>query len=270
MPELPEVETITQGLQPLCNQKLLGVTIHRRNIVFPSKNHFTRILPRQKITSISRRGKYIIFELNRGYNLIFHLRLSGQLILSKKRRLKHDRMVILFKDTRLHFVEPRALGRAYLIESGAQPQELKGLFNLGPEPFEPRFTTRYLKETFNNRKARIKSLLLNQSIVAGLGNIYSDEALFLAKISPLRNANTLSDREITRLHQAVRVILKEAIKYLGTSVSDYKRPDGSLGRFQSLLNVYKREGFPCRICRGLIVRVKVGNRSWRYCPNCQR
>lgn len=270
MPELPEVETIRRELAPIIGRKVTGVSILRRDIIYPRSPHRWQSLSRRKITGIRRRGKYLIIELGRGFKVIFHLRLSGRLILAPAQSLPHDRLIIHFAKTNLHFIEPRVLGRAYLLAPDDRPKELAGFFQLGPEPLDREFTIDYLTRILASRRAKVKSLLLDQSLIAGLGNIYADEALFDAKISPLRPAGSLNPTEIRRLHHSIRKILGLGIRFLGTSVSDYQRPDGRRGSFQRYLKVYRREGLPCLSCGTKIKRVKVGNRSWRFCPNCQR
>ena len=277
MPELPEVETIKRELLAA---QLVGKTIMRciilRNDVIghPSVKCFARLLRNTTIKSIHRRAKYLIFTLDSDKLLIFHLRLSGSIILRKtsEQNTKFARIVLIISDDRkLIFDEPRVLGRIYLLCTGEKPAVLKGYYKLSHEPLSPEFDFAYFKNRIKNRrKAVIKSLLLDQSFCAGIGNIYSDEALFKAGIGPLRRAGTLKHSEIFKLLLSLKHVLRQGILHLGTSVSDYKRPDGSTGGFQNLLNVYGREGEPCRSCGTPIAAKKLGNRTTRFCPKCQK
>ncbi len=274
MPELPEVETIKRELKPfVINKRISKVKIIRSDVIgYPSVRVFKKGVIGKKISKLSRKAKYLIFDLNNNYQIIVHLRLSGQLLVwkHKKDMPKHERIrFYLSNNTFLSFVEPRVLGRVYLVSKDTYPDVLKGLKNLGLEPVDKRFTYDYLASRLKYRKATIKSLLLNQSITAGIGNIYSDEALFLAGIHPLRRANTLSELEIKKLSQALCDVLHAGIKYKGTSVSDYLRPNGSEGKYQFRSYVFGREGEMCRICKTKIEFAKIGNRRTRFCPKCQ-
>ncbi len=274
MPELPEVETIRRELMPgLINQKIVKCVVLRRDIVaYPEPKKFCRMLSREIILDVQRQGKYLILKLTGDKRLIFHLRLSGSIILAKPEMPpeKFTRILLKTSDRQVLFNEPRALGRVYLIKGNEQPHCLKGFFNLGYEPISPEFDFQYFKGILKNRKARIKAILLDQHFCAGVGNIYSDEALFQAGIRPLRRAYTLSTDEVFKLLLSLKKVLNKAIKYAGTTVSDYKRIDGKKGDFQKFLYVYDREGEPCRVCGTKIKITKLGNRGTRYCPKCQR
>jgi formamidopyrimidine-DNA glycosylase len=274
MPELPEVETIRRELIPhIIKRRINRVKVHRPDIVgFPDAKTFVKELTNKRIIALERRAKYLIFRLNNNNSLIVHLRLSGQLRIEKGiKPLRFERVsFFLSGGKRLVFVEPRVLGRVYLIENEKYPDVLKGLKNLGLEPISPEFSFEYLKSKLHGRKGIIKSLLLDQSIAAGVGNIYSDEALFLAGIRPTRRANTLTNEEIRKLARALRTVIQAGIKHKGTSVSDYLRPDGSEGSYQMITYVFNREGEKCRYCPGIVVATKIANRTSRYCPKCQR
>jgi len=274
MPELPEVETIRRELGPkLVGRKITGCAILRPDIIgHPSPPAFKRGLVGKKIIGIGRRAKYLVIELDRGASLIIHLRLSGALIFQSVSDppVKHARLVFKLGRKELVFEEPRVLGRAYLIRNNEKPTVLKGFYNLSPEPIAGNFDFTYLKRKIKHRRAAIKTLLLDQAICAGIGNIYSDEALFRSGIRPNRRACNLRDREIDLLTKKLKEVLVEGIKHYGTTVSDYKRSDGKSGNFQNLLNVYAREDEPCKICGTRIKIKKIGNRSTRYCPKCQR
>ena len=274
MPELPEVETIRRELLPhIINYRINRVKVHRPDTVgYPDAKTFAQELTRKKILDLERQAKYLIFRLNNNHSLIVHLRLSGQLRLENGQKpLRFERIsFFLSKGKRLAFIEPRVLGRVYLVENGKYPDVLKGLQNLGLEPTSNKFSYEYLKSKLQGRKGIIKSLLLDQSIAAGIGNIYSDEALFLARIRPTRRANTLSNKDIMKLAKALRMVIRAGIKYKGTSVSDYLRPDGSEGGYQMRTYVFDREGEKCRHCDKIILAIKISNRTSRYCPKCQR
>lgn len=274
MPELPEVETIRRELLPhIIKRRINRVKVHRRDTVgYPDAKTFTKELTNKRIINLERRAKYLIFRLNNNHSLIVHLRLSGQLRIEKGNKpLRFERVsFFLSGNKRLAFIEPRVLGRVYLVENGKYPDVLKGLKNLGLEPTSSKFSFEYLKSKLQGRKGIIKSLLLDQSIAAGIGNIYSDEALFLARIMPTRRANTLTDEEIKRLAKTLRMVIRAGIKYKGTSVSDYLRPDGSEGGYQMRTYVFNREGEKCRHCPGIVLATKISNRTSRYCPKCQK
>ncbi len=274
MPELPEVETIRRELKPkIIGQMVKECIILRKDIIgYPSYKTFNREVIGEKIIDVSRKGKYLIIELTNGKKLIFHLRLSGAITLRTQDEPtgRFDRLILRLSDYQMCFEEPRALGRAYLVNTNEKPKVLRGLFSLGHEPISEEFDLDYLKEKLKNRKAHIKSLLLNQYICAGVGNIYSDEALFHAGVRPLRRANRLRSEELHKLTLALRDVINQGIQNFGTTVSDYKRTDGKKGGFQNFLHVYSREGEPCRKCGTTIVLKKIGNRSTRYCPKCQK
>jgi formamidopyrimidine-DNA glycosylase len=272
MPELPEVETIKRELQPLLVGKtIVGCRVLRPDIIgYPSVKSFKRRIRNRIINGIHRRAKYLIMELDSGSKLIFHLRLSGALLI-KENLSAHARIVFRLNDgSLLIFDEPRVLGRVYLIGQDDRPRILKGFHELSHEPISPEFDFAYFKRNLNKRKARIKSVLLDQKVCAGVGNIYSDEALFKAGIRPLRRASSLRTAEVFKLLLALKDVLRLGIKHLGTTVSDYKRVNEQTGNFQKLLCVYSREGEPCKICGTAIVVKKIGSRGTRYCPKCQK
>ncbi len=276
MPELPEVETIRRHLAPvLTNSRVTDVKILRPDIIeFPSPRQFQSRIKGQRILGVTRKGKYLLFFLTQGWLLIVHLRLSGHLrLMDNGSPLKYERLrLILDKGKALIFIEPRVLGRAYLVRDGSLPQALTGLTKIGTEPLSPQFTMGYLAALLKNRKAPIKTLLLNQRICAGVGNIYSDEALFFSGIKPTRPGGTLKKRDTLFLVRSLRMVLRSGIRYLGTTMRDgrYRLPDGGKGEFQDRLMVFNREGIPCRICGTEIRRIKIGNRSSYYCPRCQK
>ncbi|MBS4015323.1 MAG: bifunctional DNA-formamidopyrimidine glycosylase/DNA-(apurinic or apyrimidinic site) lyase [Candidatus Latescibacteria bacterium] len=275
MPELPEVETIRRELNPyVINRKISKIYIQRPDIIgYPSADVFKKEVTGKTITNLARKAKYLIFELNSDKAMIIHLRLSGQLLVwngNKKDAPKHERIRFFLSGKKnLSFVEPRVLGRAYLVEKDNYPDVLGGLKELGLEPIDKKFCFDYLYSKLKGRKAPIKNLLLDQSITAGIGNIYSDEALFLAGIHPLTRANKLTLNDIKKLAITLRQVIKAGIKSKGTSISDYLRPDGKEGGYQFCSYVFDREGEKCRKCGTLIEFKKIGNRRTRFCPKCQ-
>jgi len=274
MPELPEVETIRRELRPkVINQEIEDCTIVRKDVIgHLSSRSFCKSIIHERIVDIRRRAKYLIFELTNDKRLIFHLRLSGTIALRDIHAAsdRFTRLIIRLHDYQLFFNEPRVLGRVYLLRIDEDNKVPKGLFSLGYEPVSSEFDFAYFRNKIKGRKARIKSLLLDQRICAGVGNIYSDEALFHAGVRPLRRAYRLTAAETFKLLIALKDVLNRAIDNFGTSVGDYIRTDGADGNFQNFLYVYSREDEPCRVCGTKIVVKKIGNRSTRYCPKCQK
>lgn len=274
MPELPEVETIRRELAlKITDQRILRCTPRRDDIIgYPAKPFFVKNVTSEKIIRVGRRAKYLILSLTHRKQLIFHLRLSGS-IYTRPRSADSERFTrITFEldGCQLLFNEPRVLGRVYLIKDDEQPDVLKGFFALGREPISDEFDYSYLRRKISGRKALIKSLLLDQHICAGVGNIYSDEALFHAGVRPKRRAYRVTRTETARLLTALKKVLRSAIRHAGTSVGDYTRTDGQNGHFQNYLFVYGRENEACRNCGSKIAVTKINNRSTRYCPTCQK
>ncbi len=276
MPELPEVETIRRELKPyVLNRRIIKINIQRPDIIgYPSADVFRKGVTGKTINNLVRKAKYLIFELNTDMSMIVHLRLSGQLLVwnpKKQTEPKHERIRFYLSDKNiLSFVEPRVLGRAYLVSKNNYPDVLGGLKELGLEPIDRKFDFDYLYAKLKERKAPIKHLLLDQSIAAGVGNIYSDEALYLAGIYPLTRTNRLTKADIEKLTQTLKQVIRAGIKSKGTSVSDYLRPDGKEGSYQFCAYVFDREGEKCRKCNTTIEFKKIGNRRTRFCPKCQR
>lgn len=274
MPELPEVQTVVTGLNEILKDKIIRSThIYDDTVIgFPEKNDFIKKSEGKTIKSFSRRGKYIIIYFNNtSERLVVHLRMSGKLLYKKREdnREKHTHVVFEFNDnTDLRFNNVRKFGRLYLIDD-KNMDKAGNLNNLGVEPLSDKFTLELFKEKLQGRKGMIKPLLMNQEFIAGIGNIYADEALFLSQIRPDKKANKLSEKEIENLYYEIRKVLKKGIKMGGTSVSDYVNALGKAGKFQNELNVYKKEGEKCHNCEEKIVKKKVSGRAARFCPNCQ-
>lgn len=273
MPELPEVETVRRTLEQLVIGKTISdVQIHWPKIIKqPAEtNKFRTMITGQTIEKIARRGKYLLFYLTDDV-LISHLRMEGKYGLFQKDEPvdKHTHVIFSFTDdTELRYRDVRKFGTMHLLPKGSEfsTPPLKGL---GIEPFDDEFTVSYLKKAFQKTIRNIKAVLLDQTIVTGLGNIYVDESLFKAKIHPLRPAKSLSDDEIDRLRIAIVETLREAVKKGGTTIRSYVNSQGEIGMFQLELNVYGQEGEPCKQCGTEIEKTKVGGRGTHICPGCQ-
>jgi len=270
VPELPEVETITRELCPrLVGRSITAVEVLWPNsIAVPDVPTFRREVIGLSISEVSRRGKYIIFSADSFRHLLVHLRMTGQLRLipAPQDRHPHDRVCFsLDNGETLCFRDPRKLGRLWLVDD---PQTVLG--HLGPEPLNPALTPAEFAARLRQHRGQLKPLLLNQRFLAGLGNIYTDEALFLSGLHPCRRASTLSEAEATRLLAAIREVLREAISEGGTTFDGaYRRVDGESGQHQHRLQVYRRTGQPCPRCGTPIVRIVVGGRGTHFCPRCQ-
>ena len=272
MPELPEVQTVVDTLRPeVVNKKIQAVkVIEEKLISCPSLEEFKEILTDNKIIDVSRRGKYIIIELADGHFLVTHLRMTGRIVAttSDKELGKYDYILLPFTDgSELRLGSKRKFTRVYLVEDLA---EAGSLTDLGPEPLSDEFTFAKFKEMIAPRRGQIKPLLLNQKFLAGLGNIYVDESLFISGIHPQRTADTLTDEELEKLHHAIRQVLAEGIRHRGTTKRDYVDASGEAGSYQDQLRVYDREDEECIKCDNQINRIKVGGRSSYFCPQCQQ
>ena len=270
MPELPEVETIMRELgSSLVGRTVAEVTVGWEGCVDrPSVGGFCDQVVGRCIEQVGRRGKFLVLTLSGGRSLLVHLRMTGSLLVKDPTAPEetHTRLTFLLDDgNELRFVNVRKFGRLYLVED---PAEVVG--DLGPEPLAEDFNVGDFRNLFENRRGMIKPLLLNQRFLAGLGNIYVDEALFRARIHPRRTADTLASDELGCLYDAIRKILREAIASQGTSRSDYVRPDGSEGTFQERLLVSGKAGEPCPRCRTEIERLVVGGRGTYVCSRCQQ
>lgn len=268
MPELPEVETIRRDLSPhLTGKTFVGLTLHwPKTVQIPSIEAFKRELIGQTIRELDRRGKYLILRLESGDALILHMRMSGSLLTEPGcEGDPYTRTVFHLDDgKKLCFRDPRKLGVMWLMHDA---DDVVG--KLGPEPLDDGFTLDVFRERISKRSAPIKVVLCDQGLIAGVGNMYADEALFAAGIHPLRPANKLSNAEMERLYAAVRRTLEEAIDCCGASISDYQRPDGAAGTAQFSFKVAHRRGQPCPACGTTIERIPIRQRGSYFCPVCQ-
>jgi formamidopyrimidine-DNA glycosylase len=271
MPELPEVETVAADLRPLLVGRRFdaGRILWPRTLAEPDPVALTERLHGRQVIDVSRRGKYLLIALDSGATLIFHLRMTGRLavvsdgdpaLTDSHLRARFD----LDDNEHLVFVDARKFGRIWLVDD---IERIVG--RLGPEPLDWTFTPETLSERLRSRRPAIKALLLDQTVVAGIGNIYADEALYRAGIHPLRSAASLSAAEAVRLHGALRQVLREAIGNRGTLLRDYRPPYGPEATHQEHLQVYQRTGRPCPRCGAAIQRIRVGQRSTHFCPQCQ-
>lgn len=285
MPELPEVETVRRGLERTVVGKTVATVEVRVLKLFPQPQALIdKQLVGGTIAAAQRRAKVLLLRLDNGWTLAIHLKMTGQIVVRAKAAgfvaghpekvyeqplpHKHTHVIITFSDgTVLYFNDLRKFGWMRLV---ASTDELFEATKLGPEPFGEDFTPVYFAAALKNRRIPIKTALLDQKVVAGVGNIYADEALFEARISPFRNASSLKKDEITKLFEAVKHVLKLGIEYGGTTFNSYINAEGSAGRMRDYLKVYGREGQSCRDCTGLVLRKKIGQRSTHYCPDCQR
>ncbi len=270
MPELPEVETIKRDLRPrLAGRTITGVTVDWEGCVDrPSVPIFCEQVTGRRIEDVGRRGKFLLVSLSGGWTLMVHLRMTGSLLIKDPTDPweTHERLALRLDDgEEVRFKNVRKFGRLYLVRD---PAEVAG--DLGPEPLGDGFTVAAFSALLENRRGRIKPLLLDQRFIAGLGNIYVDEALFRARIHPHRIAGSLTAEEVGGLYEAIREVLREAIADQGTSRSDYVRPDGTNGTHQDRLLVSGKAGEPCPCCGAEIERLVVGGRGTYICPHCQR
>ncbi len=272
MPELPEVETLARDLRRLlCGAEFKAVTLYwPRSVAMPTADELVKGLPGQRVLDVSRRGKFLQLSLSGPSYLLIHLRMSGHLQVETNTAppSPYARAVFDLTDgSRLVFSDPRKFGRLYWL---TQPDLVLGA--LGPEPLADDLTLDTFRSLLATRKGALKPLLLNQALLAGLGNIYTDEALFRAGLHPLRKANTLTESEVAGLYTAIRDVLQQAIGNRGTTLADarYRDAEGQPGHNRENLRVYRRAGEPCPCCGTPIERTVVGGRGTHFCPHCQR
>lgn len=268
MPELPEVETVVRELRPL----VVGKIIQGVEAIWPKTfvNRCNIPLQGQRIYAIDRKGKYIILPLDQSF-LIIHLRMTGRLALNVGNRtetiqgMNHLRLILHFTDgSNLLFDDTRKFGRVYHVQN---PEQI--LDKVGRDGLDPQWTAEAFYRMLKARKMGIKAFLLSQRFISGLGNIYTDESLFRAKIHPERPCADLSFEEAKRLLEAVRFILEQGVKNMGSTISDYRDAYGNPGKNQRYFKVYKREGLPCFTCGTPIRKIRTAGRSTRFCPKCQ-
>jgi len=295
MPELPEVETVARGLRPVMeSRRIVTVELRRKSLRYPLPRDFAARLVNRGIRSVGRRAKYVLVNLDNGEALLIHLGMTGRLTVlpasGGQRNLgefyneeaatanpagKHDHVVFGLDDgTRIVFTDPRRFGAMDIVPEGGEESHPR-LKDLGPEPFGNGFSSAHLAGRFRGKKAPLKAALLDQGVVAGLGNIYVCEALFRSGLSPKRRAGSLArtasvEPRLDTLVRHIRDILEEAIIAGGSTLQDFAGADGSSGAYQQRFLVYDREGEPCTKCRKPIKRIVQSGRSTFYCPACQK
>jgi len=271
MPELPEVQTTVSGLQLIIKKQITSIKVNTTKLRYLIPKKIDQIAKNKEIIRIYRLGKYIIFELSNSISLIFHLGMTGRIRLLKKsdyRKLKHDHIIIYLNYNEvIIFNDPRKFGFVDISKTSEFKQK-KYISNLGLDPFQKELDENYLLNKFDRSSIPIKQLLLNQKIVAGIGNIYANEILFDAKISPFLPGSQLDFHKVSKLIKSIRRILKKAISFGGTSLKDYVSVDGTLGNFQTKFKVYNRENE--KISKFRVRRVIQYGRSTFFCPNLQK
>lgn len=267
MPELPEVEITRQGIAPITGHTITGVIVRNPHLRWPVPGNLGKHLKGASIQHISRRGKYLLFDMQRGW-LILHLGMSGSLRLVKSGSPAgiHDHFDLVMGDTTLRLRDPRRFGAVLWSRDPAQHPLLA---HLGVEPLSEAFSGELLYQASRGRKASIKQFIMDHTIVVGVGNIYANESLFRAGINPLRQAGRISRQRYERLARCIRETMADAIKAGGSSLRDFVHSDGSSGYFQQQYFVYGRTGLPCRHCGSLIRISRTGQRSSFRCPSCQ-
>mgnify|MGYP004667787755 CR=1 FL=1 len=271
MPELPEVETVLRTLETkIKDKKILDIAVLYAPIVEGDVTEFKNKLIGQHFRDFKRRGKYLLFEMD-DITLVSHLRMEGKYVYRNlNQEIEKHELVIFNIDDRfeLRYKDVRRFGKMYLVEKDNLCKS--PLSKLGYEPWDDALTVDYLREKYKNKSIPIKTILLDQTIVTGIGNIYADEILFLSKINPKMRGRDLTDENLNDIIINTRKVLEQAIEQKGTTIRSYTSEEGVAGNFQNNLSVHKREGEKCLCCNGIIKRIKIGGRSTYYCENCQK
>ena len=272
MPEIAEVETVRNTLKKrILHKKIIDIDIYYEPMIESNIKDFKNNLINEEFIDIKRRGKWLIFETNK-YYLLSHLRMEGKYFIKDKNEplVKHEHVIFTFEDlTTLRYHDTRKFGRMNLINK-EDLNNTECIKKQGLEPGDKDLTSTYLLTKFKNKKLPIKTVLLDQTIISGLGNIYANEVLFYAKINPLKKAQDLTKLECEKIIEGSKIIIREAIKMGGTTIKSYTSSLGVTGKFQQKLKVHKKENEPCTICGSPIKNIKVNGRSTYYCPICQK
>lgn len=273
MPEMPEVEIIRRSLvDKLINKQIINIEILLpRLIKWPSATNFEAMVIGRTITDMKRRGKYLLIYLDNSNVIVIHLRMTGRLCYVSPDMNRDAYTRILFhldNGDVLIYADTRTLGTLYALGQD-EMWRISGLVNMGPEPLSKEFTVEYLKNILAGSRSKIKSLLLNQKYIGGLGNIYVDECLIISKIHPERSCNEVKDNEVSQLYSAINKVIGEGIKDGGTTFRDYRDGNGDKGSHQQNLLAYGRTGLPCQFCGTAIEKIEVGGRGTHFCPHCQ-
>ncbi len=269
MPELPEVETVKEKLKKeLLQKRINDVKVFYDGIIATDLNSFKKNIKNQEIVDITRRGKFLIFELS-NYYLVSHLRMEGKYFIKNidEEINKHEHVIFYFDDFTLRYHDTRKFGKMYLVDKDKLYTDTP-LSHIGLEPWDDKLTVNYLKEKYYGNN-HIKTLLLNQDIIAGIGNIYADEILFLSKINPNKLGKDLTNKELDSIIKNTRIVLEQGIKNKGTTIHSFTSL-GVVGDNQNHLLVHTKEGMPCVNCNTLIKKIRVNGRGTYYCPNCQK
>ena len=270
MPELPEVETVKNTLKKqILKKKIKDIKVLYDGIIASDINFFKQNIIGQEFIDIKRRGKFLIFELN-DYYLVSHLRMEGKYFIKpiSEEINKHEHVIFYFDDETLRYHDTRKFGKMYLVTKDKLYTDTP-LINIGYEPWDEKLDSKYLQEKYHNNIA-IKTNLLDQNVLTGIGNIYADEILFMSKINPLKKGKDLSVDDCNNIISNTKKVLEAAIKKGGTTIRSYTSSLGVTGHFQGDLLVHNKEGEKCRICQNTIIKIKVNGRGTYYCPNCQR
>ena len=265
MPELPEVQTVVTSLRPRVTGRVVsGVTLHRTDILSPEGIDLIGAVKGRRITSVERRAKRVVFTLDDANRFYVHLGMSGQLTVESPSAevRKHTHLILHIGDADVRFRDPRRFGGVFWLG------QTQGEDNLGPEPLT--LTPRRLARLLAKTRRAVKAALLDQRLIAGIGNIYADEALFAAGVHPLRPANELTLQDVGRLNRAIKLTLRRAIRHRGSTLRDFVDADNAPGGYRLRHQVYDRAGEGCRRCKGVIERIVLTGRSTCFCPKCQR
>lgn len=268
MPELPEVETTLRAIKKFQGQHLKKIKVHNRNLRWEVDKNLEKISENQKLVSLNRRAKYIIFKLEKVF-LILHLGMSGSLRISRNDDnyfVKHDHIEFIFENEKIIFNDPRRFGSLHFTK---EFNSHKLIAALGPEPLSKNFNDQYLYNLCKKSKTNIKTLIMNQKNVVGIGNIYASESLFLSNVNPLKTSHKITLKECKKIVSSSKKVLNSAIKVGGTTLKDFYSADGSPGYFKIKLNVYGRDGQNCKRCKTQIKKVITNQRATFYCSNCQ-
>ncbi len=276
MPELPEVQTVIEGIKPkILNKKILDFKKYVSKLRYPISQSIKNKITGKLVKAIYRRAKYIIIDLENNQSIIIHLGMSGRIVIlgsGNNQLFKHTHFIIQFSNkVKLIYIDPRRFGLIKVLPSNSLFKSK--IFNhLGVEPLNKEFSGKYLKKVCENKQSSIKSTIMNQKNVVGVGNIYASESLFLAKVNPLKASYLLSIQECNLIVQSVKKVLIKSIKQGGSSINDYAMVSGKLGNYQNKLDVYGRGGSICRkrTCQSEILRIVIAQRSTFYCPVCQK
>lgn len=272
MPEIAEVETVRNTLKRrILNKRIKEVEVYYEPMIESDLDSFKKDLVGESFIDIKRRGKWLIFETEKFY-LLSHLRMEGKYFIKNRNEVKdkHEHVIFIFDDdTTLRYADTRKFGRMNLILK-QDLEHIECIRKQGLEPGDKNLTADYLLQKFKNKHIPIKTALLDQTIISGLGNIYANEVLFYAKVNPLKSAGALTKKECEKIVEGASKIIKEAIEMGGTTIRSYTSSLGVTGRFQQNLKVHKREGEDCFVCGTKILNIKVGGRSTYYCSKCQK